>query len=45
MLFCDFDAKDFRRVIKRQLALSQQYKTGSTWVLSSHDVSAIPKEG
>ena len=39
MLFCDFDAKDFRRVIERQLRLAKQYQTGSTWVLSSHDVS------
>jgi alpha-glucosidase len=38
MLFCDFDAEVFKRVIERQLQLSKQYKTGSTWVLSSHDV-------
>lgn len=38
MLFCDFSAEVFKGVIERQLQLSKQYKTGSIWVLSSHDV-------
>lgn len=38
-MFCNFDAADYRQVIERQMQLDKEHHTGSTWVLSTHDVS------